>query len=136
MPLSKANQRTMHRKLYAGMLKTVTLLKRNIDQQQGTVTKFTVYECWRSFIHKTGEPIQNDMTSEHRTVWHIPRTELDRLGLTDINALDRIIETSTSPNQIRWWQAESTTPIDIRLFEDFVVVACLRIDPPTTSGGS
>ena len=133
MPLNKMNCRTFHRRLYAGQLKTITLLKRNVDLQQGTVTTYTVYQTRRSSMHKTGETIQNDASSDVRTVWHIPRTEMDRLGLTDINALDRIVESSTYPTQTRWWQPESTTMIDIKLFEDHIDVACLRIDPPNAA---
>lgn len=132
--INKWNQRVFHRRLYGGQLKTVTFLKRGIDQRQGQVTKFIMYQCRRSSMHKTKEPIQNDMTADHRTVWHIPRSEMDRLGISDINATDRIIEVSNnSPLQTRWWQPESTTTIDIKLFENCIDVACLRVDPPANA---
>ncbi len=130
MPISKSNQRFFTRTLFAGMLKTVQLLKRGIDQKQGTVVAYTVYQCRRSIISKSGEPIQNDMTSDHRTVWHIPRREMDRIGITDINAADRIVEHANDPNQVRWWQPESTTSITIKLWELEIDISCLRIDPP------
>jgi hypothetical protein len=133
MPLRKINQRTFYKRLYSGQLKTITLLKRNVDLQQGTVTTYTMYGVRRSRITKTGETIQADMTSNHRTVWHIPRTEMDRLGLTDINALDRIVEQSIYPTETRWWQPESTVTIDIKLFEDMITIACVRIDPPNAA---
>ncbi len=130
MAITKWNSRTFHRRLYAGMISTVKLLKRNIDQQQGIVTVYTMFECRRSSIHKTGETLQNDETSDHRCYWLVPRTEMDRLGLTDINALDRIIENVVSPVQERWWQPESTTLIDIKLIENYIHLACVRINPP------
>lgn len=131
MPLNKSNTKAIHRRLYAGKMTTVILFKRGIDQSQGTVKTITLYQCYMSAIHKTGEPLQDDMTSSHRCVWRIPRTEMDRVGLTDINAADRIYNANPrSPAQTRWWQPESTTLIDIAIFENFLAIACVRIDPP------
>lgn len=129
MPLAKNNQRVFHRCLYAGQLKTVTVLKRGWDQKEGTVTSYTFFEARRSQITKTGEPIQQEMLSDHRTTWHLPRTEFDRNGITELNPADRIIETSTSPNETRHWQPESGNTITAKLFEDHVCVECVRIDP-------
>lgn len=133
MPLNKSNTRFFYRTLYAGQLKTITLLRRNIDQQEGIVTAYKLFGCRRGSIHKTGEPIQNDMTAHHSCVWHIPRRELDRLKLTDINSLDRFVEVGhfNDNQQKRFWQPEATTPIDIRLFENMINVSCLRVDPPS-----
>ena len=133
MAFTKQSTRNTLRRLYAGKLKTVTLLKRGADQSQGTVTTYTLFACYRSGIHKTGEPIQDDMTSSHRCVWRIPRTEMDRIGIKDINAADRIYESSPrSPQQVYWWQPEATTMIDLAIFENYVEVGCVRIDPPAS----
>ncbi len=131
MPLTKQNTKTIHRRLYAGKMTTITLFKRGTDQNQGTVKTIQLFQCYMSAIHKTGEPLQDDMTVSHRCVWRIPRTEMDRVGLTDINAADRIYNANPhSPAQTRWWQPESTTLIDIAVFENYVCCACVRIDPP------
>jgi len=106
-------------------LESITLLKRSDDQQEGTVTSYKLFQCRRGRITKTGEPISHDMTSDHRASWHIPRVELDRVGVNYINAADRIVD-----YRGRYWQPESTTPIEIKIFENQLTIPCLRIDPP------
>jgi len=123
--IDKSKQRVFHRTLYAAQLQTVTLLKRDDDQRQGTVRSIILYETWRSSIYKTGEPLQHDMVSDHRTVWHLARVELDRIGVAYISPIDRIVD-----DQQRYWQPESTTNIDIKLFELHVHFSALRVDPP------
>jgi hypothetical protein len=120
----------MHRKLYAGQLETITMLKRGDDQAAGTVRRLTLFECRRSMHHKNMQPVQGDMSAHHWTVWHIPRTELDRVGVAHINALDIFIDYSGPEHVERWWEPESTTNISVKLFEDHVCVGCLRRDPP------
>lgn len=132
MPLiTKWTTRNFHRTLYggAGYLESVSLLKRDDDQQQGTVAAHTLYECRRSSITKTGEPIQHDMAEEHRTVWHIPRTELDRVGVNYIGVLDRIVQLEgVEAGSV--WQPESDTLIEIKLFANHVHFIAKRTDPP------
>ena len=128
MPLSQQNQRTFHRHLYSEQIKAagkVTLLKRGDDQREGIITKYCLFEAWWSSIHKTGEAIQGDMSSDHRRTIHLARIELDRIGVQYINTLDTFID-----REGRWWRPESNTRIDVKLFEDQVRVDCLRIDPP------
>ena len=122
MPLRHGNTRTFHRTLFGGFLETITLLKRKDDQQQGTVTSYTLFQCRRGLIIKTGEPLAGDMSSDHRTVWHLPRIELDRIGVPYISAADRIVD-----SQGRVWQPESTTQIEDKLFENQLAIQCLRI---------
>ena len=125
MPLNRLTTRTFHRVLYATELEKITMLKRNDDQQQGTVRSLVLFQCRRSRLFKTGEPYQGDMSSSHRIVWHIPRIELDRAGVNYINALDRIIDYKGW-----WWQPESTTTITVKLFLNHLCIDCLRVDPP------
>ena len=127
MPIDRFNTRSFHRRLYAGAgyLETVTLLKRKDDQQEGTVTAYTMHQCRRSRIQKQGEPLQGDMSADHRTVWHIPRTELDRIGIAYLNVLDRIVD-----KKQRYWQPESPDRLDIALFENQLHIQCVRVDPP------
>ena len=125
MPLNPRNTRTFHRCLYAGILETVTLLKRGDDQKQGTVRAVKLFQCRRRQIQKTGQTIQGDMVSDHTTEWMIPKIELDRVGVAYLNNLDRIVDKKN-----RHWQPESPTTITVRLFENYVSVACLRVDPP------
>lgn len=130
MPINRANQKPFFKKLFAGLTKTVTLLKRNDDQQQGVVTKYQVFNCLRGAIHSQGETIQRDVTSDIRTTWTIPRQELDRIGVWYLNSLDRIIDYDSPQGIPRWWQPEAQTGIDVKLREDYIVLACLRVDPP------
>lgn len=124
MPLNALNTRTFHRFVFAGILETIVILKRDDDQKEGTVRSAKVFDCRRSLIVKTGEPIQEDMTSDHRTTWHIPRIELDRAGVDHLNPADRIVD-----KEGRYWQPESTTVITEKMFSNHVDLDCLRVDP-------
>lgn len=125
MPLRAENCRTFTRSLFAGMLETVTLLKRDNDQRQGTVRSITLFDCRRGKISKTGQTIEDNMSSDNRTVWHIPRRELDRVGVAYLNALDRIVDKYGD-----YWQAESTTNIEVKLFKVEIDLECLAVNPP------
>ncbi len=122
MPLNERTTRTFHRTLYAGILQTVTLLKRDNDQQMGTVTSFKMFGCRWSKIFKSGEPIFKDILSSHPRTLHIPRIELDRIGIEFITPADRFVDKKN-----RVWQPESTTTITVKLFENHVCVDCLRV---------
>ena len=128
MPIGPKNQRTFHKRLYSGMLETVRLLKRGNDQQQGTVTAYTLFQCRRSIISRTGESIQQDIEVDTRTVWHLPTIELERIGVAFINNLDRIVD-----NIGRYWQPEANVLIQHKLFSTHSHVHCLRVDPPNTT---
>ena len=128
MVLTRSNQRHFHRCLFSAQLETVTILKRDDDQRQGVVRSLIVYEAWRGPISKTKQTLQHDMIADHRTVWHMPKVEMERVGISYFNPLDRIVD-----SQGRYWHPESTTVIDIRLMEVHIDLACLRIDPPATS---
>lgn len=108
------------------MNETVTLLKRGDDQQAGTVTNYLLFDCRRSLITLTQEPLQGDMMANHRTIWHIPRIELDRVGVAHLHPIDRIVD-----QQNRYWQPESTTEVADKLFENHIDLQCLRVDPPS-----
>src|SRR5438552_1028660 len=108
--MNRNNTRTFHRHLYAGMLESVRLLKRDDDQKQGTVRAIILFECRRSRIIKTGEPVQGDMSENHHTVWHIPRVELDRVGVAYLNAADRIVQLEGAEKGFTW-QLESDNGI-------------------------
>ncbi len=133
MPISPATTRIFHRTLYANMLQSVRFLKRNNDQQQGTVTAYTLFECRQSMSFADGQTIQGDMLSNHRCVWHVPAIALNALGFTFINMLDRIDNTLTGvgigvPGV---WQPESNTELIRKLFSNHYCISCLRVDPPT-----
>lgn len=123
--LSRLNCRSFHRRIYRNQIQPITLLKRSADQQQGTVTSFTLYQCWRANITKTGEAIQLDMDANNRTRWFIPRTELLRISIDYLSVLDRIVDARN-----RYWQPEAGDVIDINLFENCIFIDCQRIDPP------
>ena len=125
MPLKRWNSRTFHRRLKAGQLETVVLLKREDDQREGIVVSLVLYQCWWSMIFKSGEPLLGDMSSAHTRLLHLPRCELDRVGVAYVNAIDRFVD-----EQGRYWQPESTTQLVVKQFEQQMDVACLRVDPP------
>lgn len=129
MPLGENNLKTFHRLLYSGkgMLQRVTLLKRDFDQRMGTVTSFLLFGCRWSRMWKTGQPIQEDMLSDHTREIHIPVIELSRVGVNikNINPADRFID-----REGRYWQPESPQTITLQLLQTHLCVACVRIDPP------
>lgn len=122
MPLNQSNCRTFTRKLFAGQLRTITLLKRDDDQREGVVTSYVLYECRRSLITKSGEPLAGDMSVDYRTVWHIPRRELDRVGVNYINVLDRIVDNVEKIT----WQPEAQEEISNKLFSNEIDIQCVR----------
>lgn len=125
MPLlRKSTTRTIaYRRVFGGNTETITLYKRGDDQQQGTVVTYKLFNCRRSLVTKSGETIQGDMSSQHRTVWHIPRSELDRVGIAYLNPIDLIREKNGDI-----WQPESTTVITVKLFDNEIDLSCLRLD--------
>lgn len=130
MTFNRDNTNTFHRRLYAGMLETITLLKRNNDQQEGTVRAVRLFECRIKKVFKSGEAIQGPMPTDHRTVWQIPRVSLEAAGVKYINVLDRIVDSSN-----RYWQPESPQTITMQLYTNYVNVECVRVDPPPGSEG-
>jgi len=134
MPLRRSTTRTFHRTLYAGMLESVRLLKRGDNQQQGTVTPYVLYQCRRSAISKTGQTLDGAQNVGNRTVWHIPRTELERVGINYLNPLDRI-EQLDEPERGYIWQPEAPETIDVKLFANHVCVACKLVKPALSRVG-
>ncbi len=128
MTLSRNN--TRHTLVYAGIDKTVTLLKRGYDQQEGTVVALKLFRCFRSSLTKTGEPLQRNWTVGAKTTWVIPRSELRRVGVTEISVDDRIVERSDQGDEERHWQPEAEQTINIKVFENFSSIECVRCDPP------
>ena len=124
MPLNRRNTRLFTRILFAGQLQKIRLLKRNDDQQQGTVIPYILFGCRRGQITKTGETYVGNMTSDNRVTWHIPRYELDRVGINYLNPTDRIedIEYKTGT-----WQPESTTGITEKLWGNEVDIDTLKV---------
>ena len=134
MPLRRNNTRGFHRLLYAGQLETVRLLKRGDNQQQGTVTAFILYECRRSKMQKSGQTLDGAMNVGSRTIWHIPRTELERVGVNYINPLDRI-EQLDEPEKGYVWEPESPETIDVKLFANHVCIDCKMLVPARSRVG-
>lgn len=126
MPLNARNQRTFHRTLYSGILQSITLLKRDDNQQQGTVRSIKLHQCRQTMQYREGETLLRGMNVGNRCEWCLPRIELDRVGVAYINPLDRIVDSKG-----RYWQPEADNLITIKLFEVHVHLACKRVDPPT-----
>lgn len=131
MGIDPTTTRTFHRTLYAGMLQTVTLLKRNDDQQQGTIRSVSLFECRQSMVFSDGEIIHGDEQVNTRCVWHIPRITLEAAGVDHIMPADRIVNLTASFGVRGYWQPEATTETIRKLFSNHYCVHCLRVDPPS-----
>ena len=121
--LSKANTKTFHRKLYAGWLMDITLLKRGNDQNQGMVTAHILFQCRRKKIFHSGEAIEESMAAQDVTIFQIPNIELQRVGVNEINALDRIVDEDNFT-----WQPEGDTTIVYQLGGNFLNIDCRRVE--------
>lgn len=124
MPLKRRNQHVFHRKLYAGQLERITLLKRGDDQQEGTVVAYTLYQCRRGNITKSGEAIYLDVPAFDYIQWLIPCVELRRIGVNYLNVLDRIVDQFGA-----FYQAESPETMTLAIFDNYYVVPSRRVDP-------
>ncbi len=127
MPINASNQRHMMRHLYAGMLQTVTLLKRNNDQQEGTVVAYKLFGVRQARLFKTGQPIRGNMAVGSNVTWHIPMAELERVGVAYFNVLDRIVDKTGA-----YWQPETNEMIRFQLLKTHWCISCVRIDPPAS----
>lgn len=126
MLLDRNSVGNIHVTLYGpGILEPITLLIRNDDQQEGTITKYTIFNARRSTIQKRGQAIFGEMSSDNRTTWHIPRVELQANGIKWTNVLTQIIDTSN-----RWWEPESGDTILHKVESMHLCIPCVRIDPP------
>ena len=121
VPINRENSHVFHRSLYAGQLEEVKLLKRDDDQRQGTVRAVILFDCKWSSIRKAGQTLDGDVDSVHTRRLLIPKVELEAAGVNHLNPLDRFTD-----EQGRTWQPESTTGIDVKLFENFIACDCLR----------
>lgn len=127
MPLNPKNTRRFHRRLYAGQLETVTLIKRNPDQQAGTTKSYKLFNCRHSYYYRIGEPHVEDLDTGNNCVWHIPREELDRVGVAYINQLDVIVD-----KRGRHWQPEANTAgMTMKLWENHIDMACKQVKAGT-----
>ncbi len=134
MPLARKNTRGFHRKTYSGQLEKIQLLKRGDDQQQGTVVTYVLYQCRRSLIPKSGETLEGDMNVTHTCTWHIPRVELDRVGINYLNPADRIVQLD-GVERDTVWQPESTTGIENKMFRNHLCIQCLMLNPAIRRAG-
>lgn len=134
MPLSRKNTGRRTTLLYAGQLEKVRLHKRDDDQRQGTVTTHVLFRCRRSRIQKSGQTLDGDLNVGHKTQWHIPRDELDRVGVAYLNPLDKIEQLKgTEAGNV--WSPESDTGIDVKLFGNMVVLDCKLRKPKVSNVG-
>jgi hypothetical protein len=124
MPLNKRNTKVFHRVLYGGIMEKVRLLKRNPNMNASVVTNYVLYQCWWTRISKSGQQHDNETMSDHRRTLHIPRCELDRVGVHYINPLDVFVD-----EQGRYWQNEGDEAIDAKLWENHLDIPCRKTDP-------
>ena len=122
MGLSQRSTRTFHRHLYPD-LRTVVLHKRGRGQQQGTGTNYTLYMVRQKRFFYGGQNIEDAMSTNNYCEWMIPREELDRVGIDDINILDTITDVATG----EIWQIESGNVIEVKLWRNYIDVPTKRI---------
>ena len=127
MVIARWNQLNVNRRMYSGMqvLQTVTLLKRGDDQNEGTVTAYTLFQCRPSKQYKEGQPLQGNWAVGSRVVWHIPVVELERHGIEYLNVLDRIVDKDNA-----FWQPESPQEIITKLILSHICLDCIKVNPP------
>ncbi len=125
MVLNAQDFRSFHKRLYAGVgcLQTVTLLKRGDDQQQGTVTAYKIFNARWTRIWKGGQSLAGSMSSNNTRQVHIPQSEFSRIGVSNINVLDRFVDTDG-----RTWQPESPEVIVSQLIEEHWCIPCKRLN--------
>lgn len=123
--LRKKVMRNAHRYISSGRQEKVELLKRDDDQRQGTVTRYLIFQCRWTKISRTGELIQSEILVDNNRTLHVPVVELKRVGVHHINPADRFIDIEG-----RYWQPESSTTIEEKLFSSHLDIFCVRIDPP------
>lgn len=123
MSLNRKTTRTFHRTLYAGILQSITVLKRGDNQQQGVVRAVRMHQCRQSKTFKRGQTLgAGELLSSHMVTWHIPVIEMERVGIEYFSPTDQIVE-----DDGKTWQPESTTQITIKLFANHWCLDCLRI---------
>ena len=122
MPLNKNTVRTFNRRLYAGILEKVTLYKRDPLLNSGTVTKYCLFDCRFSQSQKSGEQIEGSMGAKEFRVIHIPRIEMDRVGITFFNAGDTFEDVEG-----RQWRTLAPETITTKLFQQHVCVETERV---------
>jgi hypothetical protein len=123
MPLNRQNTKTFHINLYKGWSDTVTIKKRANDQNMGQIRTLTAFNVREKKIHHEGEPLRGTAAAGDRTVWQVPRIEMDRLGITEFNALDQII----GPDGQTWQVEANDGEITIQLGKNVVNVSCRRV---------
>lgn len=125
--IRRNNSKTYHRRVFAGQLQRLTLIKRDDDQQEGTQRTLTIFQAWRSEVSKSGEPIQAGMAATQTVTWYVPKTELDRVGVDHVNVLDRLIDKQYGTGV---WQPESDQQINTHLWGNYVEVNCVSLKAP------
>lgn len=128
MPLNARNSKNFHRCLRAGTnLQSIKYYKRGENQQQGTVTVYTLYACWREeTVSRAGETLINSVVQvEIRGTWMIPKAELDRVGINFVNVTDKIHDTKED----KWWTPYSNDRITEMLMGNYAALDCHRTEP-------
>jgi hypothetical protein len=136
MPLNARNTKNRSRVARGGKDNQVMYLhKRGPDQQQGTVVVHKLFACWRELITRTGQTLQERMTSNTRCILHIPTSELKRVGVNYLTVIDKFYDPKTGD----WWRPESDTTVSEMLFGNMFKLECKQGDPnpnPTGAGVS
>ena len=124
MAIDEHTSKFFHRRLYSGkgMLQTTTCLKRDDDQQEGTVRAVKLFQTRWSILSKSGEPIHGDWAVGSSRTLHVPRISMERAGIAYFNAADRFVDRDG-----RVWEPESTTSVVVKLLECHVCIQCKRL---------
>lgn len=129
MVLNRRTTRFFHRTLYATELESVTLYKRKDDQKGGVIVTHKLYGCRWSRVHKQGQILAGDMSTQENKFLHIPVIALEQVGVPYINAADQFLD-----EQGRLWEPESDSPMRIQLFRNHWCVFCKMIKGKVLNG--
>lgn len=122
MGLSQRTTRTFHKYLYPD-LRTVVVRKRGRGQQQSESVNHTLYGVRQKRFHYGGQNVDGAMTTNHYCEWMLPRTELDRVGIDDLNMIDTITDVATG----EIWLIESRDVIEVKLWRNYINLVTKRI---------
>ena len=86
-------------------------------------SKVFVSNCRWSRTIKSGEPIAGEMQSKHYRQLHIPRKEMDRIGVHYFVAADRFVDKDN-----RIWMPEASSTITMKLFQNHYCLDCSLLD--------
>ena len=124
MPLNARNTKDFYQVMIADQIESVILYKRGNDQLEGNVIEYKLFRCWWGpDTQKSGQPIEEDMATNHTIKLTIPLDQLKRVGINYLNVLDRFKD-----KKGRVWQPETRQSLNSELFENYITLDLIRVE--------